>query len=483
VFSPSLTLSHQEKRFDVWATYHPHYRLQSEISSRNQFSHQAALRAKYTFSRRTTLSLSDNLFVTENDALTRFDAGDGDAENIEIDRQTALTFNNTANLQLTHLFTPRFSGTVSGFHRLRSYERRDVSDVDVLGASTSLSYAFTPRSRFGLGGSYTFTSFSDADPTDMAVSGSRSRTIQGLLSWVYDLDPRTRFQLSGGPAFVTRRRSVNKARRFPGARQFILNPANPSEVIANPNPPEPLFLNLSSCRPDGAVYRSPCDQGMPLERALLVEDAAIPPGLGFDTAAELSAERFVPPSQEIGNDEQLTFFGQVALTRTWDRFRVSLSYRRTESPNSGLGTTTQLDSVNLNTRWEVRKDWRTNLRLGYSHQSSFGDAVTGFSYVLVDSGVRGGVDTNGDGVIDLPDYTVAQIVDQEFSTTKQSADVNQFSADISLSRRLTERLRATAVLRAVVQRSASQVARRTGRDFEDYRINLGFEYVFDPVHF
>jgi hypothetical protein len=471
LISPTIRLAEPEGRLDWRIAYTPRYRWQLRFDQRNEVSHQLNARASYEFSPRTHLSFSDDLTVSENQILGRVDDTGDPVEDTEIDRQNAQTLRNNLRMSLEHQLTPRLNSMLSGSYRLTRYEQNNVSDIDLLSTNGSLSYAFTPRSRFGLGAGYSYTSFADRSSIDQVATAGRSSTIQALVNWVYTPLSRTTLRINGGPAYVIRRHSLNPIRRYPGP------------LFGTPSF-QPAFRDLRSCALVDGVRTLPCNIATYID-PVFVQDADIPPGLGFGTAGELAAQTLIPRSQEVGNDEQWTIFGQILLSHVWKDLTTTLSYQRSETPNSGLGTTVEQDNVFLQLHWNLDRDWRTDLRLGYRHQTSIGEVVSRVTPIYTDSGIRGfsGPDTDGNGIPDNPDVPVAEFAGQNFETTKRGASVDQFSANLAVTRHVTRRLRAKLTLLGIIQRTGSQVEASTGRQYNDFRVNIGFDYAFEPFRF
>jgi hypothetical protein len=65
----------------------------------------------------------------------------------------------------------------------------------------------------------------------------------------------------------------------------------------------------------------------------------------------------------------------VALSKRWEQWSGTLSYRRQQSDSSGVGTTTVADVVSGALEWRPSPKWTGGLRLAWTRQSSATEAV------------------------------------------------------------------------------------------------------------
>jgi hypothetical protein len=157
--------------------------------------------------------------------------------------------------------------------------------------------------------------------------------------------------------------------------------------------------------------------------------------------------------QDAGStkDTSLTYFGEASFSHAWaEKLRSVLSYNRSDSSASSLGSSTVADRATFLTKWDPMRRLNLTLRGDWVQRKSTND--------LREPSLSGGNTT-----------------DRAVDTTYYSASVR---AAYSASRRITLSARLTYQKQENEGESIS-----SSSDFGDFIVFLGFRYEFDPFHF
>lgn len=141
--------------------------------------------------------------------------------------------------------------------------------------------------------------------------------------------------------------------------------------------------------------------------------------------------------------QNVTAFGDIAISRFWSRGEVSLSYLRSLSAVSNVGSDSTIDAVFANFRWEPSEKWRLRSRAGWNRRIS----IAG----------------------DQSNAPIANL----------APEITQFSFTASLLRRLSKRLGLDLEFR--YQRQESKGFSRSRNSFDNYQVTLGARYEFAPL--
>jgi hypothetical protein len=183
---------------------------------------------------------------------------------------------------------------------------------------------------------------------------------------------------------------------------------------------------------------------------------------------------FVGANQVSSPQPTLTYYGHLALTKRWETVTAALSYDRSTSTASGLGTSTNVDSVGGSLVWTPTSMWSVTLTSSYSLQTSAGEtqqpllAVTPLCQVVNTPcipGTVGALAATATGV-------TSKLVNNGFEFTTYRVGLN-------VSRKLTKRLTLIGIGDWYQQENAGSSLQSTTTS--DVRFQFGFTYTFDPI--
>ena len=151
-------------------------------------------------------------------------------------------------------------------------------------------------------------------------------------------------------------------------------------------------------------------------------------------------------------DSSVTFFGEASLSHSWtSNLSSHLSYNRSDSSASSLGSSTVADRVSFLTDWSPSARWNLTLRGDWVQRKSAND-ITSASF---SAGV---------------------------TTSDRAVDTTYYSASLRAAYRASRRVTVSA--RLTYQNQDDNSASRTASsDFGDFIGFVGFRYEFDPFHF
>ncbi len=157
------------------------------------------------------------------------------------------------------------------------------------------------------------------------------------------------------------------------------------------------------------------------------------------------------PNPGRTKDTSLTFFGEASLSHNWTQTLSSfLSYNRSDSSASSLGSSTVADRVTFLTDWNPNQKLNFTLRGDWVQRKSAND--------VTQASVSG------------PD------------TTDRAVDTTYYSASARAAYRASRRITLSARLTYQKQDNNGASISNTS-DFGDFIAFLGFRYELDPFHF
>jgi hypothetical protein len=168
------------------------------------------------------------------------------------------------------------------------------------------------------------------------------------------------------------------------------------------------------------------------------------------------APNSLPPGQNPGKtkDSSVTFFGEASLSHSWTPDLSSrLSYNRSDSSASSLGSNSVADRVSFLTDWNPSARWNLTLRGDWVQRKSSND-ITSASFSASDP----------------------------VTTSDRAVDTTYYSASLRAAYRASRRVTVTA--RLTYQNQDDNSASRTASsDFGDFVGFVGFRFELDPFHF
>lgn len=219
------------------------------------------------------------------------------------------------------------------------------------------------------------------------------------------------------------------------------------------------------------------------------------PGALIGTAA-VDPSRLRFDSVDILGDSEdpegsVTFFGRAALTKVWRNFQGDLSYRRSASTSSGLGST-NLDVASAILTWQPdRWPWRFVARVTWTLQSSANEQP-GTDLLISPTGTTVYVDSIGQvhdapvpGATPVPN--AARVIGvRRIGSLGSEFEVETLLFDLRADRRLSEHL--------VLTTQAGWWRQESRRDFsggdssepvtvDNLRFQVGLTWRLDPIEF
>jgi hypothetical protein len=180
-----------------------------------------------------------------------------------------------------------------------------------------------------------------------------------------------------------------------------------------------------------------------------------------------------------GSNQTLTYFANMTLSKRWEQWSGTISYRRQQSDSSGLGSSTVADVVTGVLDWTPSPRWHSTLRVALTRQSQATQPVGTFVAVEgadLSTNLAPGVFFGGLG----PAFTdVAESVALRAIEFSQDIDILTLWLNLNVRYRLTKR---TSLFGNIIYWNQSSGGDSDfGREYDRYRVNIGVNYRFDPI--
>lgn len=377
--------------------------------------------ARYALSPRTTLSLDDSLFDLSS---ISYRPQTLDDDTIVLNGGRSPFVRNLFGASLEHYFTQRVVGTLSISNDFVDFSQNDTqADSVSMGASANLVYLLTSKDRVGVGANYTYQHFDFGANTRQAESWGR--IIDGFLSWSRRFEDDWSISLAGGPGFT---------------ESELANSVRPSLYVArklsrNSPPVTPFFVQCSNGRESGCFGPG---------------DVFVSTPSNNPTAPIIVAE---------AAQSDVTFFGQVGLSKRFDTWTVAANYSRRQSNAAGDGAASTNDIARLSVDWTPSSRWSAYSDIGWSRRKRVGNGV---DFELAP-------DANG-----LATRTRAIAVPRQNSN-------DQVTAAIGARRRLTRALSGSGEIR--YRRQWNEGNADSGVEVDFVIVSIRLEYLLDPFRF
>jgi hypothetical protein len=488
---PLLKLEKTEGQVTFDARYRGVYEDFYTLDGLGDYSNFASFQGGWKIDGRSELDVSDQFAraFSVNSALVLGVAPDATPQ-VELQRQ--LSTRNVFNANYERNLGARWRFTAFYSNQFNTFEREELFPNSTNTGSAQIVRTLDRKNAVGIGfsvigqdfGEATFendianvsinTSSPNSFENSITASGLDSQFYNGFLFWSHQLTRGLSFSIQGGPALV--------APDSPAPQVVLVNPLYQSGsqgFLVDPTPAQ--ILNIPGFPP--IVVSPGCQQlangqsvlaGNPAQSPLacqpLRRDPTQPAFIGgvpntpnLFPVADPAQQPTVKISRPSASSS-LTYFGDVNLTQRWQFVTARLSYRRTASSTSGLGSSTTLDLVTGVVSWEPTPDWQLNLVGNVSRRNSSSDTIVSALVVVPDASLGG----------------AARALD--FAETGQVADrveVRQFLAAGRVTRRLTRRLRLTADFSVLRQETIRELGGNAAKN--RFQGTVGFVYDFDPI--
>ena len=425
----------------------------------------------------TRLTLSDRLgrFRSLNAFNETVAAGEADAV---ADTRTAFLIDrnirNTFNATLTHSLDPNTILSLDLGHNMIEFSRDERSDRQTLSASAHYQRRGSPRNTLGVGGAYRRSALDSATDSDGAtIRRSQSTDFYNLfLSWQHQFDETLDLSLAAGPTWVD------------GDDQPDLDPVIQSRQypLIRAESRRNRLVSASSCPTDDGVHIliAGCEAIDENPLAFVLVDGF--PRAFYDQRAldswnpirELRLEGSAPSR----STSSLTYFANASLNKRWEQWTGSLSYRRQQSDSTGLGSSTVADIVTGVLVWTPSRRWHSTLRSSLTRQTQATEgvqSVPALSQVNLNTAIPGLIGTLGPEFTDVAEAFALQAVKVD-----QDLDILTLWVRLSVRYRLTKWI--TLVGDATYWDQETDGSAIVGREYERFRVKLGVEYSFEPIH-
>jgi len=475
---PNVGIRERGRALDYSLSYRLRYEQYVDLSSVNGFEHFANAQATWRTGPRSQLSFRNSFSRTRGlgiDFLEPVPGVDPVGATGELQFRRAPVVRNLATAtygyQLSKLWS--FESTLDG--TIYEYEDELRQDVLSLRGSGQFTRPVTQRLLVGLGGAFTRQEFDD---TPRSLERGTS-IVEGFGIASYQFSPTLALSLAGGPAWTQpddlggeSMAPRNLVGRDGGGTGRLVNPAGC--IIPLAGVPAGTISSQSCVVPGSGVF---------LPGALIPTAAVDPTRIRFDAVDILGDSEDPDPS--------LTFFGRAALIKTWRTVQGELSYRRSASTSSGIGST-NLDVASVVLSWKPdRQRWRFDARATWTLQTSASD-FPGTDILLSPTGtpvwvLNGRVFESdpGGGATFVPN--AARVVGvRTLGSSRSDFEVETLLFDLRAHRRVSENLVLTAQTGWWRQESRSGAASGGSSDprtIDNLRFQVGFTWDLDPIEF
>ena len=452
---PNLRFREKQGDFTYDVTYQLRYEEYARLNGISEFDQFANGEASWRATPTTDVGFSD-VFGYSSSLGGLFDTvGVGTAVQLVATTRERIT-TNVASANIRQRIGRLWELTVAADNSFTGFRSQNAPDSLSTSATIQATRGITRRLVAGIGAQYQRQSFSDTPD----ATGQGSTVYQGFGILNYRISPTWRFAVRAGPALAEP------------------DPRGSQSIDASSYFP----FNADTCptRSDG-VHFVPQGQalgfnitGPQCQRALF----GAPDGTLFQ-AVPTSATQPVLFSAASGSQSSLNYFGRISLDKDWEQWTASVSYGRSASSGSGLGTSTAVDTFQGMVRWTPSALWNVSLQAVYSTQTSLTPlralqfAVTNEVTDVLVQPLGGGPITNGMAAIAVP-FEVSQgdAVDNAFTATTTRIE-------LAGVRRLSRRLSVDGTASWWKQEGSSDFAEDTSR--QNYRVVLGFTWTFEPI--
>jgi hypothetical protein len=446
---PHAALEDHEGELRWKLRYRPYYDYYADTHEARGWSHLAVGKLSWQVNPSTRVEVSDRFGYFRsvnqfNEVVTL-----GEADEVVDVTQVAFGPNrntrNTVEAGLTHKLTPTQMLVFEMGHNLIDYSREETADRQTLFAMGRYEQTISRRNTLGGGVSFRRSSL-DSTPNRR----SQSTDFYNLFgSWRHRFDETLELAVAAGPTWV---RSDDQDNVVTVLNNQFLYPLVKAQG-------ESRLVRAGSCpTEDGVLFLS---SGCSAHSGDLtaVEESVLRSSL---TNLRLSG------SVPSGSDDALTFFANVTLSKRWEQWTGSISYRRQQSDSTGVGTSTVADIVTGVLDWKPSPRWNATLRVAYTIQSQANESVQ--SVIAVRP-----VDVTP---VSRTFFGAAQSFALRAIEVDQDVDIDTLWVRLGVRYRVTERT--TLYSNAIYWDQSSDVD-SSWRDYERFRVSVGVEYRFEPI--
>ena len=172
------------------------------------------------------------------------------------------------------------------------------------------------------------------------------------------------------------------------------------------------------------------------------------------------------------SNQSTTYFANLSLSKRWQHWSGSLSYRRQQSDSTGLGSSAVADIVSGALNWTPSSRWRASLRAAVTRQSSASEGVR--SVIAV---------RPADLTLDTPPGRTFTGVAESFalSAVKVDSEFEYWTFWLRLNARYSLTKRILLYGDVLYWNQTTRGDGGGGPDYDRYRVGIGIRYTFDPI--
>ena len=466
---PVVRLRQPQGDLEFDLEYRPSYEAFVKLDGINEFEHFAEGELTWHMTPRTEFSIADD-FAISSRITTIFDAAQAAEAGVAVlDRQRIRS--NRGSARLTHRLDRLWEFSAELDNQIFDYENERQSDTAAWSGTVQVTRAITPRLIAGIGASAQRQDFQGVEVAGFGQTPDTGTTIlQGFGLVTYQISKTWSASVSAGPAWanpdsVDEAFAVSPLNQDPttGERPLLRDRFNDEIILA---PGEIRFIY------DVPIVCPPQSQ----------RDCPV-----FAPAPANLVEAGTEPFVGQGAESSLTYFANLSLEKTWQRWRASASYRRSASNASGIGTSTLVDAVSATLLYTPTEKWRISLSGGYSKQTALSEArqrvpvLEPLEAVLGPDGrYRPGRCPSGPADADCFQAIFGDVVAVTSGGTIDNAvDFSTARIELRALRRISKRFRVLGTAAYFRQKNEGALQRSATTDL--YQVSLRFVWELEPI--
>jgi hypothetical protein len=442
--------------------YKPNYEWVVTSSEYSGFTHLVNGTLTWAINPATTLLVSENFGFYES--VVRFNEVVTEAQGEEVVEVTDTGFRddqsirNRISASLTHMLAPNRSVVFRVGHHLAEYDRERRGDRETVSVAGHFLQTVSARNTLGFGVSYRRSSLDGS-----SFAKDQSTDFFNLFgTWNYRFDETFMLSVALGPTWVKGDDRETNLAVAEDRRQYPLLTRDGKTTL----------VKASSCpREDGTlVLTGDCD----------VIDEEIPAAfLSEPLVSDWNPRRDLQPVGSVpsSSNETLTYFANIRLSKSWERWSGSIAYSRQQSDSSGLGSAAVADILSGVLDWKPAPRWRYALNASLTRQTS---ATEGVATVMVVESANLNANPPPGFFFDPVFSDVAESVAVRLIEVENDLEYLTFSVRLDVRYQATRKIELGGSI-TYWNQQRDGVATRVDRDYDRYRITFGVRYVFDPI--
>lgn len=434
-------------------SYLPYYQYSTAKAGINGFQHYLNAAGRYLLGDRTEFFLMDNFSYAESvDTVNNID----EEGVLSIGTRNKPVTRNRLRGGVQHMFTPRLSSYMGVGWKLFNADIFNRAESNSYTGNIGVQYVLDPVHTISLGVAADYQKFEKSNGGLRPPEETLFVNIYG--GWTWAISEKTSFEFAVGPTFIDSRQKLAKTRQVP---VFALTGSDSSggngfdAETCPPAPPPPVGA--------GEFAGFGCE-------AVSLDPAQFQAANAFSSVTVPVIDEF-----SSGSSTSWTAFGSLLLNHRWRPDLVSsLSYQRTASTSSGLGSSV-LDDIFLVTSWDISELWDANMRIGFTIRESTSPTKEYIPIVTNQS-----VTAPGTSCADPGPTCLASFQGNAFRTALINQDINtiRWGASARVARTISEHFQVSLRYNYTSQTSEANTLGLSS-DFDDHLITVAVQYNFD----